>query len=118
MNYKDINFNEVLISGIINSITNINDQYVKFNITANKHINGIYYDVYVNLDISKELYDIYLDCFNKGNKVYVRGYLNSYFDKNNMIKSLITVTSICDNPDEIIKKGPHIRYDTDGVMEW
>lgn len=85
-----------------------------------KHINSISYDVYVNLDISKELYDTYLDYFYKGNKVYVKGYLNSYFDKKNIYKSFISVTSVSDNPKDIIdgRKEPHIRYDSDGVMVW
>ena len=33
----DINFNEVLISGIINVITDTNGKYIKFGLTTNKY---------------------------------------------------------------------------------
>lgn len=55
----------------------------------------------------------------KGNKVYIKGYLNSY-SLNNKIQSFITVVDIANNYDDILKgrKAPHIRYDLDGVMVW
>lgn len=33
----DINYNEVLISGIINGITDTNGKYIKFGLTTNKY---------------------------------------------------------------------------------
>ena len=59
------------------------------------------------------------DFFVKGNKVYIKGYLNSY-SLNNKIQSFITVVDIANNYDDILKgrKAPHIRYDPDGVMVW
>lgn len=56
----------------------------------------------------------------KGNKVFVKGYLNSYIDQNKKIQSFITVTDISNNPSDITngRKSPHIGYDPDGVMVW
>lgn len=120
MNYKDINYNEVLISGIINVITDTNGKYIKFGLTTNKYTLNEDKKVFVSLNISRELFNIYQDLFFKGNKVFVKGYLNSYIDKDKKIQSFITVTDISNNPNEIIKgrSSPHIRYDTDGVMVW
>jgi len=116
----DINYNEVLISGIINVITDTNGKYVKFGLTTNKYTLNEDKKVYVSLNISRELFNTYQDYFIKGNKVFVKGYLNSYIDQNKKIQSFITVTDISNNPNEIIKgkSSPHIRYDPDGVMVW
>lgn len=120
MNYEDINYNEVLISGIINVITDTNDKYIKFGITTNKYTLNDNKKVYVSLNISRELYYTYLDYFIKDNKVFIKGYLNSYIDKNKNIQSFITVVDISNNPTDITKgrSSPHIRYDPDGVMVW
>ena len=120
MSYEDINYNEITISGIINNITDTNNLYVKFGITSKKFTKSDNKNVYVSLNISSELYYTYLDYFFKGNKVFVKGYLNSYITKDNNIKNFITVTNISDNPDDILRgrKEPHIRYDPDGVMVW
>ena len=120
MSYEDINYNEITISGIINNITDTNNLYVKFGITSKKFTKSDNKNVYVGLNISSELYYTYLDYFFKGNKVFVKGYLNSYITKDNNIKNFITVTNISDNPDDILRgrKEPHIRYDPDGVMVW
>lgn len=120
MSYEDINYNEITISGIINNITDTNNLYVKFGITSKKFTKSDNKNVYVSLNISSELYYTYLDYFFKGNKVFVKGYLNSYITKDNNIKNFITVTDISDNPDDILRgrKEPHIRYDPDGVMVW
>ena len=117
---EDINFNEVLISGIINVITDTNDKYIKFGLTTNKYTLNEDKKVYVSFNISRELFNTYQDLFFKGNKVFVKGYLNSYIDQNKKIQSFITVTDISNNPNEIIKEriSPHIRYDPDGVMVW
>ncbi|MCI6931719.1 MAG: hypothetical protein MR765_01060 [Tenericutes bacterium] len=108
--------NEVMISGVINNITDNNNQYIKFGLTTIKYDNG---KVYTSLNINRNLYEIYKDFFVKGNKVYIKGYLNSY-SSNNKIQSFITVIDIANNCDDILKgkKAPHIRYDPDGVMVW
>ena len=120
MSYEDINYNEITISGIINNITDTKNLYVKFGITSKKFTKSDNKNVYVSLNISSELYYTYLDYFFKGNKVFVKGYLNSYITKDNNIKNFITVTDISDNPDDILRgrKEPHIRYDPHGVMVW
>ena len=116
----DINYNEVLISGVINVITDTNGKYIKFGLTTKKYTLNKDRKVYVSLNISRELFNIYQDLFLKGNKVFVKGYLNSYIEQSKKIQSFITVTDISNNPNEIIKgrSSPHIRYDPDGVMVW
>ena len=108
--------NEVMISGTINNISDTNNQYIKFGLTTIKYDNG---KVYTSLNINRNLYEIYKDFFVKGNKVYIKGYLNSY-SSNNKIQSFITVIDIADNYDDILKgrKSPHFRYDPDGVLVW
>lgn len=120
MNYEDKNFNEVLISGNINVITDTNDKYIKFSIVSKKYTLNECKNVYVSLNISRKVYYTFLDYFFKDNKVFIKGYLNSYISKDNKIQSFITVTEISDNPDDILKgrKEPHIRYDPDGVEVW
>ena len=117
---NDINYNEVLISGVINVITDTNGKYIKFGLTTNKYTLNEDKKVYVSLNISRELFNTYQDLFFKGNKVFVKGYLNSYIDQNKKIQSFITVTDISNNPSDITngRKSPHIRYDPDGVMVW
>ena len=114
MSYEDINYNEITISGIINNITDTKNLYVKFGITSKKFTKSDNKNVYVSLNISSELYYTYLDYFFKGNKVFVKGYLNSYITKDNNIKNFITVTDISDNPDDILRG----RKEPDGVMVW
>lgn len=108
--------NEVMISGVINNIIDNNNQYIKFGLTTIKYDNG---KVYTSLNINRNLYEIYKDFFVKGNKVYIKGYLNSY-SLNNKIQSFITVIDISNNFDDISngRKAPHIRYDPDGVVVW
>ena len=117
---NDINFNKVLISGVINAVTDTNDKYIKFGITTRKYTTKEDKNVYVSLNIARELYHIYKDYFIKGNKIYVKGYLNSYKDKNKKIQSFITVTAVGKTFEEIVngKKAPHIREDVDGVLIW
>lgn len=116
----DININETILSGVINSITDTNDEYVKFGLTCLKFNNDKYKNVYVSLNINRDLYNCYKDLFVKQNKIFIKGYHNSYKDKNNKIQSFITVTNVSNNYDEIMlgRKAPHIRYDPDGVMVW
>ena len=70
--------------------------------------------------ISRSVYYKYKDFFIKDKKVFIKGYLKTYSDKNNNIQSYIMVTKITDKPNELIneKSAPHIRYDEDGVMVW
>lgn len=108
--------NEVMISGTINNISDTNNQYIKFGLTTIKYDNG---KVYSSLNINRNLYEIYKDFFVKGNKVFIKGYLNSYV-LNNKIQSFITVVEIADNYDDILKgrKAPHLRYDPNGIEVW
>ena len=112
----EIDLNEIIISGTINNVTDNNNDYIKFGLTTLKYDKR---KVYASFNINRNLYEIYKDFFVKGTKVFIKGYLNSYIT-DNKIQSFITVTDISDNQSEIIsgKKGPHIRYDPDGVMVW
>lgn len=112
----NIDINEIIISGVINNITDDNNEYIKFGLTTTKFNNS---KTYSSLNIKRDLYTIYKDFFIKGNRVYIKGYLNSY-SSNNKIQSFITVNDIADNCDDITngRKAPHIRYDPDGVMVW
>lgn len=116
-----IDYNEVIISGNINVIKDINDddKYVKFSIVSKKYSNNSNSKVYISLNISRDLYYENLDYFFVNNKVFIKGYLNSY-SVNNRMQNFITVTKISDNYDDIInvRKSPRIRYDSDGVMVW
>lgn len=116
-----VDYNEVIISGNINVIKDINDndKYVKFSIVSKKYSSNSNSKVYISLNIPKELYYENLDYFFVNSKVFVKGYLNSY-SVNNRMQNFITVTKISDNYDDIIyeRKGPRIRYDPDGVMVW
>ena len=108
--------NEIIISGTINSITDSNQDYIKFGLTTLKYDER---KVFASFNINRNLYEIYKDFFVKGTKVFIKGYLNSY-STNNKIQSFITVTDIANNQDEIMtgRKGPHIRLDPDGVEVW
>ena len=112
----NVDLNEIIISGIINNITDNNQDYIKFVLKTTKY-NKSY--VYSSLNINRNLYTIYKDFFVKEKKVFIKGYLNSYSTSNN-IKLFITVTDISDNKEDILngRKSPHIRYDPDGVMVW
>ena len=116
-----VDYNEVIISGNINVIKDINDndKYVKFSIVSKKYSSNSNSKVYISLNIPKELYYENLDYFFVNSKVFVKGYLNSY-SVNNRMQNFITVTKISDSYYDIIygRKGPRIRYDPDGVMVW
>jgi len=118
MKYEDINYNEVLISGYINNITKLN-KYIAFGLTCYTFSNTKS-KCFISFHIYEDLYNIYKDLFYKNNKIFVKGYLNSYTDKNNKIVSFIKVTDISSNPDDITRGRitPYIRYDSDGVMVW
>lgn len=112
----NIDLNEIIISGIINNITDNNQDYIKFGLTTTKYNKWF---VYSSLNINRNLYTRYKDFFVKGTKVFIKGYLNSY-STNNKIQLFITVTDISDNKEDILngRNSPHIRYDPDGVMVW
>lgn len=52
-----------------------------------------------------------------GKNVYLKGYLNSYSDKNKTIHNYVTVIKI-EGYDFISSNGPVIGEDYDGVMLW
>ena len=112
----NVDLNEIIISGTINSITDNKNDYIKFGLTTLKYDER---KVFASFNINRNLYEIYKDFFVKGTKVFIKGYLNSYVT-NNKIQLFITVTDISNNKEDILngKREPHIRYDPDGVMVW
>ena len=118
MDFENINYNEDLISGNINYIKKLN-QYIAFGLTC-KTFSNTKSKCFINFHIYDDLYNIYKDLFLKNNKLFVKGYLNSYTDKDNKIASFVKVTDVSNNPEDIIKgrKAPYIRYDEDDVMVW
>ena len=118
MDFENINYNEVLISGNINYIKKLN-QYIAFGLTC-KTFSNTKSKCFINFHIYDDLYNIYKDLFLKNNQLFVKGYLNSYTDKDNKIASFVKVTDVSNNPEDIIKgrKAPYIRYDEDDVMVW
>lgn len=121
MNEENINVNELTISGTINSIceSDFEKEYIKFGMTIKKYSKREE-KIYISLNVKSDLYNIYKDLFLKNNKLFVKGYLNSYTDKDNKIVSFVKVTDVSNNPEDIIKgrKAPYIRYDEDNVMVW
>lgn len=116
-----ININETIVSGEINSIceSDIGNEYIKFGMSLKKYSKSNE-KIYISLNVKNDLYNIYKDLFYKGSIIYIKGYNNSYIDKNKNIKSFITVTAISNNYEEIMngRSKPYIRYDPDGVMVW
>ena len=110
-------YNEILLSGEINNII-INNKYITLGLTCKKYSpnknNNV---VYVSLRVYKDLYENNKGLFLLGKKVYLKGYLNSYSDKNKTIHNYVTVTKI-EGYDFISANGPVIDYDYDGVMLW
>ena len=121
MNEENINVNELTISGTINRVceSDFDKEYIKFGMTIKKYSKREE-KVYVSLNVKSDLYNIYKDLFFKDNFIYIKGYMNSYIDKNKSIKSFITVTDVGESYKEIMngKDTPYIRYDLDGVMVW
>lgn len=110
-------YNEILLSGEINNIL-INNKYITLGLTCKKYSpnknNNV---VYVSLRVYKDLYESNKGLFLLGKKVYLKGYLNSYSDKNKTIHNYVTVTKI-EGYDFIGANGQVIDYDYDGVMLW
>ena len=111
-----MNYNEVILSGILNNILE-NELYVTIGLTCNKYSkeekNNL---VYASLRIYRDLYEKYKGLFLLNNKIYIKGYLNSYSDKNNKIHNYVTITKV-DNYD-FFNGNKTISYDIDGVMLW
>lgn len=118
MKDNKINYNEVLISGMINTIKTF-DKFIAIGLSCNNY-GGNNSKCYINIHIYKDLYNIYKDFFYKGNKIFVKGYLNSYTDKDGKIVCYVKITDVSDNAYEFTdgRKAPYIRYDLDGVMVW
>ena len=110
-------YHEILFSGEINNIL-INNKYITLGLTCKKYSpnknNNV---VYVSLRVYKDLYENNKGLFLLDKKVYLKGYLNSYSDKNKTIHNYVTVTKI-EGCDFIGANGPVIDYDYDGVMLW
>lgn len=117
---SDKHCNQVIMDGIIKSITVGNGGYYLLNVLTYKFNNDKYKDVYVSVSIHDNLYQIYKDLLFKDNQVFFKGYLNSYKTKDNKYTTIISITEIFKDYEDLMngKTGPHIRYDPDGVMVW
>lgn len=51
-----VDINEIIISGVINNITDNNNEYIKFGLTTTKFNNS---KTYSSLNIKRDLYTIY-----------------------------------------------------------
>lgn len=112
--------NQVILDGIIKSITVGKSGYYLLNILTYKFNNDKYKEVYVSISIHDNLYQIYKDLLFKENQVFFKGYLNSYRTKENKYTTIISITDIFESYENLTKgkTGPHIRYDPDGVTVW
>lgn len=117
---NELHCNQVILDGIIKSITVGKSGYYLLNILTYKFNNDKYKNVYVSISISNDLYQTYKDLLFKDNQVFFKGYLNSYKTKDNKYTTIISITDIFENYEDLIKgkSSPHIRYDPDGVMVW
>ena len=107
-------YNEILLSGGINNII-INNRYITLGLTCKKYSpNESSNIVYASLRVYKDLYDSNKGLFLLGKSVYLKGYLNSYSDKNKTIHNYVTVTKI-EGYNFISANGPVIGVDYDGV---
>lgn len=110
-------YNEILLSGEINNII-INNRYITLGLTCKKYSpNENSNIVYASLRVYKDLYENNKGLFLLEKSVYLKGYLNSYSDKNKTIHNYVTVTKI-EGYDFISSNGPVIEEDYDGVMLW
>lgn len=113
---EDINFNEIKLSGKINNIIE-KENYTFFGLTCETYSTNNS-KAFVSLRIYKDLYNQFKDLFIKGNKVFIKGYLNTYSDNSNNINTYVMTTKIAGNSKDIDSVVPHFRYDPDGVMVW
>jgi len=117
--YDEREINYVILSGIINNVQELKNKYIKFGITVNVYTK-IKSKAFINCEAYEDLYNIYKDLFVKNKKVFVKGYLKTYSDKDNNIKSYVMVTDMSNNYKDIIdgRCVPYIRVDPDGVEVW
>lgn len=117
---SELHCNQVILDGIIKSITVGKSGYYLLNVLTYKFNNDKYKEVYVSISIHDNLYQIYKDLLFKENQVFFKGYLNSYRTKENKYTTIISITDIFESYEDLTKgkTGPHIRYDPDGVMVW
>lgn len=117
---SELHCNQVILDGIIKSITVGKSGYYLLNVLTYKFNNDKYKEVYISISIHDNLYQIYKDLLFKENQVFFKGYLNSYKTKENKYTTIISITDIFESYDGLTKgeSGPHIRYDPDGVMVW
>lgn len=117
---SDKHYNQVIMDGIIKSITIGKSGYYLLNVLTYKFNNDKYKEVYVSISIHDNLYQIYKDLLFKDNQVFFKGYLNSYKTKDNKYTTIISIIEIFKDYEDLMngKTGPHIRYDPDGVMVW
>lgn len=110
-------YNQVLLSGEINNIL-INNKYITLGLTCKKYSpNENSSIVYASLRVYEDLYNSNKGLFLLGKKVYIKGYLNSYSDKDKKIHNYVTVTRI-ECYDFESANGPVIGVDYDGVETW
>lgn len=117
---SELHCNQVILDGIIKSITVGKSGYYLLNVLTYKFNNDKYKEVYVSISIHDNLYQIYKDLLFKENQVFFKGYLNSFRTKENKYTTIISITDIFESYEDLTKgkTGPHIRYDPDGVMVW
>ena len=117
---SELHCNQVILDGIIKSITVGKSGYYLLNVLTYKFNNDIYKEVHISISIHDNLYQIYKDLLFKENQVFFKGYLNSYRTKENKYTTIISITDIFESYEDLTKgkTGPHIRYDPDGVMVW
>lgn len=117
---SELHCNQVILDGIIKSITVGKSGYYLLNVLTYKFNNDKYKEVYVSISIHDNLYQIYKDLLFKENQIFFKGYLNSYRTKENKYTTIISITDIFESYEDLTKgkTGPHIRYDPDGVMVW
>lgn len=117
--YDEREINYVILSGIINNVQELKNNYIKFGITVNVYTK-IKSKAFINCEAYEDLYNIYKDLFVKNKKVFVKGYLKTYSDKDNNIKSYVMVTDMSNNYKDIVdgRCVPYIRVDPDGVEVW
>ena len=106
--------NEIILSGKILSII-INEKHIAISIENQIFKNKI---AFISLRAYKDLYEKYKDLFFIDNFIFIKGYVNSYKDKNNKINNYILITQISESIEELNTSIPHIRYDEDGTMVW
>lgn len=117
---SELHCNQVILDGIIKSITVGKSGYYLLNVLTYKFNNDKYKEVYISISIHDNLYQIYKDLLFKENQVFFKGYLNSYRTKENKYTTIISITDIFESYEDLTKgeSGPHIRYDPDSVMVW